>query len=161
MTLTTTMSPLPGQGTDETFVEQDYKPEIEKFSPFDYINSINGHATNNMMRDTDDDANIEKQYVPWIVNLGLSNFPDTVLHANLMNEYHFLDHRPQYEFLLNSIRPRKRYAKWAKHTGDEDLDVICTTYNCNRKVARDYLALLSSDQIEALRQRQKVGGVEK
>jgi hypothetical protein len=151
---------LPDVGESEAFEEQDYTPKKPKgVSPFEFVKNINGPASDNWMRDTGNVDLAEKSYNPWVVNLALSYFPDTILHANMVNELHFLDNRPQYEFLLNSIRPKKRYAKWIKNTGDEDLDAICKHYECNRNVGRDYLSLLSSEQIEMIRQRQKIGGI--
>ena len=129
-------------------------------NPFDYIASITTNKKN-MMRDSENDTLAEKQYNAWIVNKGLSYFQDTVLHANLMNVNHHLDNRPQYEFLLNSIRPSKRYAKWVKDEGDEDLDAICSAYACNKTVGREYLSLLSSEQISAIKKQQEIGGTKK
>lgn len=129
-------------------------------NPFDYINSVSTNKKN-MMRDSENDVLSEKQYNAWIVNKGLSYFSDTILHANLMNMNHHLDNRPQYEFLLNSIRPSKRFAKWVKDEGDEDLDTVCSFYDCNKNVGREYLSLLSSDQIKAMKKQQETGGTKK
>jgi hypothetical protein len=130
-------------------------------TPFDYIASITTNKKN-MMCDSENDTLAEKQYNAWIVNKGLSYFQDTVLHANLMNINHHLDNRPQYEFLLNSIRPSKRFAKWVKKDkGDEDLDAICAAYACNKTVGREYLSLLSSKQISAIKKQQEIGGTKK
>ena len=126
-------------------------------SPFDFVNSINT-GKKNMMRETENDQLAEKDYNAWVVNLALSYFPDTILHANIANRHHHLDQRPQYEFLLNSIRPRKRFAKWVKNAGDEDLDVVCEFYKCNRNVGREYLSLLSSDQLDIMKQQLETGG---
>lgn len=127
-------------------------------SPFDYTKSINSEK-NNMMRDTENDVLAEKVYNPWIVNNALSYFPDTILHANLMNMHHDLDKRPQYEFLLNSIRPKKRFAKWVKNASDKDLEMVCAYYECNRNVGKDYLSLLSSNQIKIMEQQLETGGL--
>jgi|TARA_R110000796_G_scaffold33601_1_gene87058 hypothetical protein len=127
-------------------------------SPFDYVNSINS-GKHNMMRDTENDALSEKDYSGYMVNKALSYFPDTLLHANLMNQYHQLDNRPQYEFLLNSIRPKKRFAKWVKDTGDKDLDVVCEYYQCNRNIGKDYLTLFSSDQLLIMKEQLETGGI--
>ena len=127
-------------------------------SPFDYVKSINTNKKN-MMRNTENDALAEKQYDPWRVNKALSYFPDTILHANLVNQYHGLNKRAQYEFLLNSIRPSKRWAKWVKNASDEDLEAVCAYYKCNRNLGRDYLSLLSSEQIEIMKQQLETGGV--
>lgn len=126
-------------------------------NPFDYVNSIN-HTKKNMMRDTENDTLAEKGYEPWIVNKALSYFPDTILHANLTNMYHQLEHRPQYEFLINSIRPRKRFEKWVKNTGDEDLEFVCEYYNCNKVVGREHLSLLTSEQLSLMKKEKEKGG---
>jgi hypothetical protein len=129
-------------------------------NPFDYINSITTNKKN-MMRDSENDTLAEKQYNAWIVNKGLSYFQDTILHANLMNINYHLENRPAYEFLLNSIRPGKRYAKWVKDEGDGDLDTVCAYYSCNKNVGREYLSLLSPEHIMFMKKQQETGGIKK
>jgi len=114
-----------------------------------------------MMRDSENDVLAERGYEPWLVNNALSYFPDTILHANLMNVNHQLDKRPQYECLINSIRPKKRWAKWVKNASNEDLDMICEYYLCNRTVGQEYLSLLSSDELRIMKEQQEIGGVKK
>lgn len=127
-------------------------------NPFDYVNTIN-QSKKNMMRDSENDTLAEKGYTPFMVNKALSYFPDTILHANLVNQYHQLDNRPQYEFLLNSVRPKKRWAKWVKADDDGDLNIVCEFYQCNRTVGRDYLSLLSSTQLDFMKKQLETGGV--
>jgi hypothetical protein len=129
-------------------------------SPFDYVNSVT-HNKKNMMRDTENDELAEKDYNPWIVNKALSYFPDTVLIANEVNMYHGLEKRAQYEYLINMIRPNKRWAKWVKDVNDEDLDSVCAYYNVNRIIGREYLSLLSKEQIQIIKKDQDKGGNKK
>jgi len=129
-------------------------------SPFDYVNSVT-HNKKNMMRDTENDELAEKDYNPWIVNKALSYFPDTVLIANEVNMYHSLEKRAQYEYLINMIRPNKRWAKWVKDVNDEDLDSVCAYYNVNRIIGREYLSLLSKEQIQIIKKDQDKGGNKK
>ena len=129
-------------------------------NPFDYVNSIN-QTKKNLMRGSENDTLSEKDYNAFMVNKALSYFPDTILHANLVNQYHQLDKRPQYEFLLNSIRPKKRFAKWVKDAGDKELEIVCEYYQCNRNLAKDYLSLLSSEQIKFMEQQLETGGTKK
>lgn len=124
---------------------------------FDYINNINKGGPN-MMRDTENDKLAEKGFVPWTANIAFSLYPDTILHANEMNRLAHLEPRAVYEFYKYSVRPRKRYAKWVKGQNDEDLEAVCAAYQCNRNVGKDYLSLLSRQQIDALKQRQEKGG---
>lgn len=127
-------------------------------NPFDYVNSITQNKKN-MMRDSENDALAEKGYNAYMVNKALSYYPDTILHANLANQYHQLDNRPQYEFLLNSIRPKKRWAKWVKDDGDDKLDIVCEYYKCNRTVGREYLSILSTVQLDFMKKQLETGGV--
>lgn len=127
-------------------------------NPFDFVNAIN-QSKKDLMSGTENDELAEKAYDPWLTNNALSYFPDTILHANLMNQNHHLDNRPQYLFLLNSIRPKKRWSKWVKNASSEELDMICQYYNCNISVAKEYLSLLSSDQLNYIKKQQEKGGI--
>ena len=55
----------------------------------------------------------------------------TVALANIMNTNHHLDKRLQYEFLLNIVRPKKRYAKWSKKDKGGDGEIIKEYYGYN------------------------------
>lgn len=114
-----------------------------------------------MMRDTENDELAEKDYNPWIVNKALSYFPDTVLIANEVNMYYDLDNRAQYEYLINMVRPGKRWARWVKDVSDEELDTVCEYYNVNRIIGREYLSLLSKEQIQIIKKEQDKGGNKK
>ena len=72
-------------------------------NPFDYLNAINTTKKDIMV-----DELAEKSYSPFMVNRGLSYFPDTILYANEMNKNHHIDHRLQFDFFINTIRKRKR-----------------------------------------------------
>jgi len=126
---------------------------------FDYVNNILYGKKPNMMRDTENDTLAEAGYVAWQTNLALTLHPDTVLNANLMNQYHQLNNRAQYEFYKYSVRPNKRgRVPWVKSIDDEVLDMICETYCCNRNVAREYLPLLSNEQLKTMKEQQQKGG---
>jgi len=122
-------------------------------SPFDYLNSIN-YTKKHIMKDDID----EKEYVSFMINRGLSYFSDTVSYANIMNQYHHLDKRLQYDFLINIIRQRKRFSKWIKPETSEDIEVIMEYYGYSNEKARQALPLLSSQQLQQLRQKVDKGG---
>ena len=86
---------------------------------FDYLNSINYSKKDIMVDDIAED-----EYNSFMVNRGLSYFQDTILCANEMNRYHHLDSRLQFDFLINIIRKRKRFSKWAKNTDPDALSVV-------------------------------------
>lgn len=126
-------------------------------NPFDYIKSIT-HKKQNLMRNSENDELAEKGYNPWVTNMQLSTFPDTLHYANMMNEYSHLDNRPQYEFLLNGIRSRERFNKYPKPVPEEKLEVISKSYNVNITRAREYMSLLTDEQIDELRKTLYKGG---
>ena len=49
---------------------------------------------------------------------------DTIMYANEMNHYSMVDNKLQFDYLLNSIRPRKRFSPWAKKEINSDIDLI-------------------------------------
>ena len=57
------------------------------------------------------DGEQQKSYSPGFINRFFSYHPETVLIANSLNMNHHLDYRLQYDFLLNTIPPRKRFSK--------------------------------------------------
>ena len=127
----------------------------EKKSPvFEYVNAVT------LTKDTSGlaDPTFEKNYVPFIVNRALSYFQDSVLAANLMNERPWLDKRLQFLFLLNTLRPRKRFSKWLKHNVSEDARVVAEYYGCSLRQAIPLTNLHSSDQLTHMRQRIYKGG---
>lgn len=126
-------------------------------TPFDYVNSIN-FKKKDLMTGSENDELAEKQYVPFIVNKSLSYFPDTILYANKMNVNHHLDNKLQFHYLLNSIRPGKRFSKWVKKQEDNDLETVMEYYGYNRTKAESALALLSPVQLEHIKNRLNKGG---
>ncbi len=79
-------------------------------NPFEYVDSVS-YTKKDIMRGTENDDLAEKSYNPFIVNLALSYHPDSILAANVVNIHSDLPKRVQYLFLLNTLRPRKRFAK--------------------------------------------------
>ena len=90
----------------------------------EWCNSVN-HLKNNIMLDEYD----EKKYPAFIVNKAVGSHPDTVLYVNEMNRLHFLDNRLQYDFLLNSLRKRKRFAKWLRASKIKDIEYVIYRIN--------------------------------
>jgi hypothetical protein len=125
-------------------------------NPFDYLNAINQTKKDIMV----DDA-AEKAYSGWMVNRGLSYFPETVLLANEMNIYHQLDNRLQFDFLINSIRKGKRFSKWVKPEETANLEIVKEYYGYSNEKARTALTLLNKNQITELKQKVYKGGKRK
>ena len=125
-------------------------------SPFEYIKAINETKQDVMLTSQD-----EKKYSPFIVNRGLSFFMDTIFQVNEMNRNHHLDSRLQFDYLLNSIRLKKRYSKWLKPEKLHDLDVVKEYYGFGNEKAKDALKTLSEDQLGYIKDKLNQGGVEK
>ena len=126
-------------------------------SPFDFVNSI----LQNKKELITDDAT-EEEYVPFLANRSLSYHNDCVMFANEMNRRHFLDKKLQFDYLLNTVRSKKRpFAKWVKQEKNDDLACIKTIYRFSDQKAREVLRLLSDEQIEQLKQKTDIGGLRK
>lgn len=128
-------------------------------NPFDYINDINT-GKKNIVRNSEDPVRSEKEYNAFLTNRSLSYFLDTVLYANEMNINHHLDSKLQYEYYINIIRPKKRFAKWVKSVSEDDLELIKSYYGLNTEKARQALSILSKDQIDLIKNKQEKGGVQ-
>ena len=126
-------------------------------SPFDYVNSILQNKKQLIV-----DEGTEESYVPFLVNRSLSYHMDTIAFANEMNRRHFIDKKMQFDFLLNTVRSKKRpFAKWAKPEKNDDLSCIKQVYGFSDSKARDALRLLSDEQIQKLKEQTDVGGLRK
>jgi hypothetical protein len=125
-------------------------------SPFDYLNAINTTKKDIMVDDI-----AEKSYPSFMVNRGLSYFPDTVLFANEMNVHHNIDHRLQFDFFINIIKKKKRFSKWAKAYNIENLELIKEYYGYSNEKAKSVLSLLNDAQINELKLRIHKGGKRK
>ena len=125
--------------------------------PFEITKTIN-NTKNNLM---DEDPEVEKDYIPFLVNRSLGYFMDTIMYANEMNQKNSLDHKLQYDFLLNIIRPRKRFSKWLKKSKDDNIDLIKKFYGYSYTKAKDVVDILSEDQLKHIRSKLDTGGLRK
>ena len=140
------------------FDEKPVHQEIEEYkspaiSPFDFINAIHYTKENLIVDDWS-----EKQYNPYIINKGLSYGHDTVIPANEMNSRPHLDKILQFQFLINIIRPSKRFNKWIKAEKVDELEIIKEYYGYSTEKAKQVLPLLSQSQLEQLKTRLTKGG---
>ncbi len=126
-------------------------------TPFDFVNQIMQGKKQLIV-----DELTEKEYVPFIVNKTLSYHKDCLMYVNEMNKRHFIDKKLQYDFLINTIRSRKRpFIKWAKSEKSEDLECIKQIYGFSDKKAYDALRLLNDGQIQELKEKTDIGGLRK
>jgi len=123
-------------------------------NPFDFINSIND-KTGNIMEVSPD---VEKSYNSFIINKAFSYKADTLLHSNTMNGFPHLDRRLQYEYYYNSVKKGKRYSKWLKPESNQDEDLIMARYTVSRRRAKEYLNLISPEDLADIRKSMDIGG---
>ena len=121
----------------------------------DYLKAIN--YTKEPLLDTEDEQ-WEKKYAPYIINKCLAPFPDTVLLVNEINQLHYLDKKLQFDFLINSLRPRKRFTPWMKAKKLENLEYVKEYYGYNNEKARYALDILNDEQISAIKTKLNKGG---
>ena len=119
----------------------------------DYLYSINQSK-----KDIWDEEDT-KGYVPFVINKCLSGQLDSVLHANEMNAAHHLPKRLQYDYFINTLRPRKRFSPWMKKSALDDLDAVKTYYGYSNEKARQALPLLTEEQITFIRSKLETGGL--
>ena len=121
----------------------------------DYLNAIN--YTKEPLLDTEDDQ-WEKKYPPYIINKCIAPFPDSLMLVNEINQLHHLDKKLQYDFLINSLRARKRYTPWMKAKKLKNLEYVKEYYGYNNEKARYALDILNDEQISAIKTKLNKGG---
>ena len=113
----------------------------------DYLYSINQSKKNIM----DEDEGAVKSYPSFIVNKALSSFMDSILYSNEMNKSHFIDNKLQYDFYLNSLKPRKRFAPWVKRETLEHLELVKEYYGYSHNKAIAALRILTKSQLDEIK----------
>ena len=121
----------------------------------EYLNAIN--VSKESLLDSEDEM-WEKKYAPFIVNKCVAPFPDTIQLVNELNQYHHLDKKLQFDFLLNSLRTRKRYTPWLKAKKLKNLEYVKEYYGYNNEKAKAALDILNDEQISAIKIKLNKGG---
>ena len=122
-------------------------------NPFDFVKSIT-YTKEDIMHDLN-----ESEYEPFLTNRALAYYQDCILYANEMNRRFEISNRLQFHYLLNTIRKRKRFAKWIKPEQIDDLRIVMEYYSISRQKAEEYLTILSDKEMIILRKKMNKGGV--
>ena len=120
----------------------------------DWLNSINRTKKNLI----DEDPSLEKEYSPYIINRIYSGHLDAIMFANEMNMYHFLPKKMQYDFLLNTLRTKKRFSPWLRKDTIKDLDLVKRYYGYSNEKAQQALKILTKDQLNFIKSKFETGG---
>ena len=123
----------------------------------DYLPAIN-HTKKNLM--DSDDVMWEKKYPAFMVNKVLSGFQDTVILCNEMNRNHFLDRDMQFQFLLNSIRSKKRFTPYVRRSKIKDIECVKEYYGYSNEKAKSALDILTNEQLKLIKARLYKGGTQ-
>ena len=121
----------------------------------DYLNAIN--YTKEPLLDTEDEQWVKK-YPPYIINKCIAPFPDSLMLVNEINQLHHLDKKLQFDFLINSLRARKRYTPWMKAKKLENLEYVKEYYGYNNEKAKSALDILNDEQISSIKTKLNKGG---
>ncbi len=121
----------------------------------EYLNAIN-HTKKNVM-DSEDTMWVKK-YPAFIVNKVLSGFSDTIMLVNEMNRNHFLDKDMQFQFLLNSIRSKKRYSPFLRASKLKDIECVKEYYGYNNEKAKSALDILTKKELKLIKEKLYKGG---
>ena len=121
----------------------------------DYLKAIN--VSKESLLDSEDEQ-WEKKFAPFIVNKCVAPFEDTVMLVNEINQLHHLDKKLQFDFLIKSLRPRKRYAPWMKAKKLKNLEYVKEFYGYNNEKAKAALDILDDEQISAIKKKLNKGG---
>lgn len=121
----------------------------------DWLNSINSTKQNLI----DEDPNYKKQYVPYVINKCFAGHLDAIMFANEMNLNHHLDKKMQYDFLLNTLRKKKRFSPWLKKEDIENLECVKSYYGFSTEKAKQSLSLLDQSQINYIKTKLDTGGI--
>ena len=119
-----------------------------------WLNSINQTKKNLI----DEDPSLEREYSPYVINRCLSGHLDCIMFVNEMNKYHFLQKKIQYDFLLNSLRTKKRFAPWLRKDTIKDLDNVKRYYGYSDEKAKQALRILSKQQLNFIQSKFETGG---
>ena len=120
----------------------------------DYLYSIN-QSKKNILHD---DIASAKKYPAYVINRCLSSFTDTVMYANEMNKNSHIPNHMQYDSLLNSVKPRKRFSPWTRKDSIDYLDVVKEYYGYNDDKALQALRILTKDQLDKISYLLRKGG---
>jgi hypothetical protein len=124
----------------EVIVEPKAEEELDlsvKKDPFSAINSIANKTP----------CDIEN-YNPWLTNTSFSNNRDTVIYANEMNKFHFVDDKMQYDFYYNVLPKKKYFSKWQKKSVSKSNKYIMLYYDVNEQKAEEIEKILKASEIK-------------
>jgi hypothetical protein len=123
----------------------------------DILNSIN------LTKDVDliDEYN-KTDYVPFLINRGMSFYPETILHANFLNSNSHLDRILQYKYYLYSVKKKKRFSKWLSNSKTpEKILIISKFYGISINKAKEITDMITSEDLDNMKNYLDTGGTKR
>lgn len=121
----------------------------------DILKSINSTKDKDLI-----DKYNSSDYVPFIINRGMSFYPDTILHSNNLNCNPHLDKELQYKYYLYAVKKKNRYAKWlSNNKTSEKVKTISKYYSISIKKAKEIEDMISDEDLKMFEEYLDVGGV--
>jgi len=128
-----------------------------KFDMWTFVNDISKGKKYLYNEDT------QIHYKPFNINTAFSLYLDTFLYASEMNHYYNLPKKLQHDYLINSIRPQSRYAKWVKYDkkSEKHMNILAIQeyYGYSHKKASQVLPILTKQQIAEIKRKLEKGGI--
>ncbi len=75
-----------------------------------------------------------------------------------MNVQNHLDPKLQYDFFINIVRPKKRFAPWLRKDKLNSLELVKEYYGYSDEKARVALKILTDEQLNYIAKRMDRGG---
>ena len=113
--------------------------EDTRLSFFDIMSAINAKTK------VEWSDEVEAAYNSFMINRGYSNFADSVLFANELNQYPDLDKKLQFDFYYYYLPKGKRFGKWEKALSkSNDQELVMEYFGISRDKTESYIQVLNS-----------------
>ncbi len=140
--------------------EKKDEEEYQKSQLFDYLNDITNKKNN--IWENGLDPQIEKGYVPFVINRFLSQHIDCIMYSNEMNRLPFCDKKLQFDYFINSIRKEfRRFSKWLKPEHNKNIENIKEYYCYSNAKAEIASKILTEKQLKYIKSKCNKGGLKK
>lgn len=122
-----------------------------------YLTSINKTKIN-IMREGDEAAAMISGYPAYIINKLLSYHEDCILIVNELNKLPQLDNQLQFDYLLNMVSKKNRFAKLHKEINHEHLALVKKYYGYSTNKAVEVLEFHTEKDFEYMQSQFFEGG---
>ena len=125
-------------------VEQEPPKDDSKPSPFDFLNAA---YKKEGFEELLNNRFFESAYSKFLICRALSQFPETIGYAEVMNELSEIPNELHFRILYALLPKKKQYGRWAKaDVVTERIKTISEFYQVNLRKAEEYSRLLTESQ---------------